>query len=57
MNNDDKEIEELLKNIDNVPLLSDSDLEEMDFYELSYYMQALNQIDAIANSDESDGEE
>ena len=32
MNNDDKEIEKILKNIDNVPLLSDSDLEEMDFF-------------------------
>ena len=49
--NKDKEFDELLKKIDNIKLVSNDDLDKMDFYELCYYMQTLNQIDALANND------
>lgn len=52
--NDNNEIKKVLENIDNIPLLDDEDLKTMDFYELAYYAQALNQIDALANDTESD---
>ena len=54
MNN---KLEELLKKIDNTTLISDDELEKMDFYELAYYIQTLNQIEALGNVDESVGEE
>ena len=55
--NDNKKMDELLQKIDNIPLISDDELENMDFYELSYYMQTLNQIDSLGIEDESVGEE
>jgi hypothetical protein len=50
MNTSDKEMNELLGKIDDVELIPDSELENMDFYQLSYYMQTLNQIDALGNT-------
>lgn len=54
MNDSDKNINKLLENIDNIPMLDDKDLKEMDFYELAYYVQSLNQLEDIVD-DESDG--
>ena len=56
MNTSDKEMNELLGKIDDVELIPDSELENMDFYQLSYYMQTLNQIDALGNT-ELDGDD
>lgn len=50
MNNN--EFNKLLENIDNIPMLDDGDLKNMDFYELAYYVQSLNQVEALANEDE-----
>ena len=47
----EKELNELLNKIDNIKLVSKDDLDKMDFYELCYYMQTLNTIDALANND------
>ncbi len=55
MNNSENDFNKVLENIDNIPMLDDEDLKKMDFYELAYYVQTLNQIDALANDDESDG--
>ena len=55
MNDNDKEVENLLEKIDNIELIPDEELKNMDFYELSYYMQTLNMIDNLSNK-ESDGE-
>ena len=55
MNDSDKEFNKVLENIDNIPMLDDEDLKKMDFYELAYYVQSLNQIESLANDDESEG--
>lgn len=55
MNNSENDFNKVLENIDNIPMLDDEDLKKMNFYELAYYVQTLNQIDALANDDESDG--
>ena len=52
MNESDKKIDEILDNIDKIPLVSSDELDNMDFYELCYYMQTLNMIDSI----DEDGE-
>ena len=57
MNESDKQIEELLQRIDKIPLVPDEELDNMDFYELSYYMQVLNTIDSLDGEDlEESGE-
>ena len=57
MNESDKQIEELLQRIDKIPLVPDEELDKMDFYELSYYMQVLNTIDSLDGEDlEESGE-
>ena len=43
------EKKKFLKEIDNVELLSDEMLKDMDFYELAFYMQSLNQISLLDN--------
>ena len=50
-------IDDILSKIDDIPLVPDEELENMDFYDLAYYIQTLNNIEAIGNSDESVGEE
>ena len=50
--NKEKEIkqekyDELLKKIDDIELIPNDELKNMDFYQLSYYMQTLNMIDSI----------
>ena len=55
MSDNDKEFNKVLENIDNIPMLDDKDLKDMDFYELAYYVQSLNQIESLANDDESEG--
>ncbi len=47
-----KQAKELVKKIDNTELLSDEDLDKMDFYQLSYYLQTLNQIDSLVKKKE-----
>ena len=56
MNENQKEYEELLKRIDNIPLVPKEELDNMDFYELCYYMQTLNQIDSLSSVDSEEGE-
>lgn len=46
MNEVDERIE-FLKKIDNIELVSDEELAKMDFYELAFYMQSLNQISLL----------
>ncbi len=53
MNKEDK-VNDLLKKIDNIQLVSKEDLKKMDFYELCYYMQTLNYIDSLSNEREGD---
>ena len=53
VNNNQNEIEDLLKRIDDIELVKEEDLKDMDFYELAYYMQNLNIIDSL---DQEDGE-
>ena len=50
MNKEETELKDLLNQIDNVELIPDEELKNMDFYELAYYMQTLNAIDAIGNT-------
>ena len=50
--NNNNEFNKLLENIDNIPMLDDENLKNMDFYELAYYVQSLNQVEALANEDE-----
>lgn len=54
MSDNNKEFNKVLENIDNIPMLDDKDLKDMDFYELAYYVQSLNQIESLANDDESE---
>lgn len=49
-----KGIEELLKKIDNIELIPDEEIKNMDFYQLSYYMQTLNMIDSLEENKEED---
>ena len=55
-NNNDITIDELIKKIDNIPLIPDEELGKMDFYELAYYVQTLNNIETIGSDNESVGE-
>ena len=45
--NEVDERNEFLKKIDNIELVSDEELAKMDFYELAFYMQSLNQISLL----------
>lgn len=51
-----KEYDELLKNIDEIELVPEEELENMDFYELAFYMQTLNQLSEL-NPEQKRGEE
>ena len=56
----DQELKDLLKTLDNTELVPDEMLDDMDFYQLAYYMQTLNALDAMSdddNSEESDDDE
>ena len=50
-NNSGKKVDELLKKIDDIELVSEDELNDMDFYELAYYMQNLNIIDSLNQED------
>ena len=52
----EKEMERLLKKIDNTKLVKEEELDKMDFYELCYYMQNLNIIDTLDGDDVEEGE-
>ena len=54
--NMEKEMDKLLAKIDNTPLISDEELDKMNFYELCYYMQNLNIIDTLDGDDEVVGD-
>lgn len=54
---DNKEYEELLKKIDDIELVSEEQLKDMDFYELAYYMQTLNQISTLDNNNVKEEDE
>lgn len=54
MNNDNQnqdEALELLKKIDNIEFVPKEELDKMDFYELAYYMQVLNQLTDIKSNE------
>lgn len=56
MSENDKKMDELLQKIDNIPLVPEKELDNMDFYELCYYMQNLNIIDTLDGDDVVEGE-
>ena len=56
MNENDKQMDELLERIDNIPLVPEEELDNMDFYELCYYMQNLNILDTLDGDDVKEGE-
>lgn len=53
---EEKELEKIIKNVDDIELIPDEELENMDFYDLAYYIQTLNNIENIGKKEES-GEE
>lgn len=60
-NVENKENNEKLKEffdvIDNADYLSDDIVDNMDFYQLSSYIQTLNALDHLTPEDEDDGDE
>ena len=56
MEENNKEMEELLTKIDNVKLIDEKELDNMNFYELCYYMQTLNVIDSLDGDDLEEGD-
>ncbi len=50
------EYNDLLKKIDDVQLIPKEELDNMDFYDLCYYMQTLNQIDSLSDTESEEGE-
>ena len=50
MDNNDFEINGILNKIDSIELISDEEVDKMDFYQLAFYMQTLNQIDALGSN-------
>ncbi len=42
----------LLNEIDRIPLVNEEELDNMNFYELCYYMQNLNIIDSLDGDNE-----
>ena len=56
MNDEKKEVKELLEKIDNVELLSDEIVSDMDFYQLSSYIQTLNMIDSLEQLTDGEGD-
>ena len=56
MNDNVKNIDDLLNKIDNVKLIDEKELDNMDFYELCYYMQNLNIIDSLDGDDQEEGD-
>lgn len=56
MEENDKNMEELLRKIDKTPLIDKEELDNMDFYELCYYMQTLNVIDSLDGDDLEEGD-
>lgn len=57
MNEKEKKAKDLLDKIDKVELLSDEIVDNMDFYQLSSYIQTLNMIDSLEQINDSEGEE
>ena len=53
--NENNELNVMLKNIDEIPLIPEEELDNMDFYDLCFYMQTLNQIDNLSKNT-SEGE-
>ncbi len=56
MEENNKEMDELLTKIDNVKLIDEKELDNMNFYELCYYMQTLNVIDSLDGDDLEEGD-
>lgn len=52
MNESEKNLDQILDTIDNIELIPEEEMNNMDFYELSYYMQTLNMIDSITEEGE-----
>ena len=58
MNEDIKDINSLIQKINDIKLVPEEELKNMDFYELAYYMQSLNTIEAIGKDiEEGDSDE
>ena len=56
MEENNKEMAELLKKIDETKLIDEKELDNMNFYELCYYMQTLNVIDSLDGDDIEEGD-
>ncbi|MBR2828520.1 MAG: hypothetical protein IKE70_04750 [Bacilli bacterium] len=54
---EEKELEKIIKNVDDIELIPDNELENMDFYDLAYYIQTLNSIENIGKNEKSEDEE
>lgn len=57
MKDDVKNIDDLLEKIDNVKLIDEKELDNMNFYELCYYMQNLNIIDSLDGDNLEEGDQ
>lgn len=57
MNNNIENIDDLLNKIDNVKLVDEKELDNMNFYELCYYMQNLNIIDSLDGDNLEEGDQ
>ena len=55
-NKEDISMDNVLQEIDNTKLVSEEELDNMDFYELCYYMQNLNIIDTLDGDDVKEGD-
>ena len=56
MNNNEENMNDLLEKIDSVKLIDEKELDNMNFYELCYYMQNLNIIDSLDGDDVEEGD-
>ncbi len=48
--------QEVVDYFDNMELLSDEDIEKMNFFEACYYLEKLNMLDEIAGGEENNNE-
>lgn len=53
---EEQEMDKIIKKVDDIELVPDEELENMDFYDLAYYIQTLNNIEKIGNRNEGEEE-
>ena len=54
--NNEQELKDLLKKLDEKALIPDEMIDDMDFYQLAYYMQTLNALDSLSEEN-TEGDE